>query len=53
MNITHTILFGLVILFFVYYFSNLKKKIEERDDYEAKNTKKWLKAFFPIQYKLL
>lgn len=53
MNITHTILLGLVILFLGYYFSNLKKKLEDRDDYEAKDTKKWFKALFPIHYKLL
>jgi len=53
MNIFYNILLGLVLLFLVYYFSNLKKKLEERDDYEAKDTKKYFKALFPIHYKLL
>lgn len=53
MSIFLTILSSLVILFLVYYFSNLKKKIEDRDDNEAKNAKKWFKALFPIYYKLL
>lgn len=53
MNIFYNILLGLVLLFLVYYFSNLKKKLEERDNYEAKDTKKYFKALFPIYYKLL
>jgi len=46
------ILYIIIVLFIFYYIINLKKKVEERNDYEAKDTKKWLKAFIPY-YKIL
>jgi hypothetical protein len=42
----------IIILFIWYYVHNLKKKVEEGDDYESKDTKRWMKALIPY-YKIL